>query len=269
MATTNAAYFDGTNDGLQEVAPHGQSDSKLWTFSLWFNKDALGTFTDFLSGNPGNRAVRAGTISTNLIIVQANLPDSSTLALDIRTSTSAFSAGVWNHLACSVDMADTAKRHLYLNGVSSLATVTKYTDSVLDFTNPMTVGVQGTGSRRMKGSLAEIWIDFENYMDLSDSAVLEKFRTSDGKAAYLGANGELPTGSQPEVYLGNPYSSFELNLAAGSDYSVTGALADATGPEAGPLPETANWSCERDVEHALFHRDIEFPPNRFHRFDAV
>ena len=52
----------------------------------------------------------------------------------------------------------------------------------------------------LDGCLSNIWVSIEERFDLTIAGNREKFRSASGENVFLGANGELPTGTQPFVY---------------------------------------------------------------------
>jgi hypothetical protein len=61
-------------------------------------------------------------------------------------------------------------------------------------------------------------------------ATRRKFIDALGKPVFLGANGELATGTAPAVFLSGDASTFATNLGTGGAFATTGTLTDATGP---------------------------------------
>ena len=52
------------------------------------------------------------------------------------------------------------------------------------------------------------------------------FLASDGKPANLGADGSTPTGTQPILYLANPFATFQNNLGSGGNFTENGELTE-------------------------------------------
>ena len=64
------------------------------------------------------------------------------------------------------------------------------------------IGGVGSGGQNFHGCIGPIWMD-NTYIDFSQASNRQKFTTSEflGKFRELGTNGELPTGSQPKIYI--------------------------------------------------------------------
>ena len=67
-----------------------------------------------------------------------------------------------------------------------------------------------------------------SYTDLSANNPF--WNADENKPAFLGVNGELPTGSSPLIYLPMRADNAGANKGTGGDFSVTGTLEGARGP---------------------------------------
>ncbi|MEC7029211.1 MAG: LamG domain-containing protein, partial [Pseudomonadota bacterium] len=194
----NAVYFDGTNDYLRILANlTGNSDSKLVSGSGWFKKEALGSQIIYTNTSGGFR-IRSDA-SDNFIIEGENIGDTG-LVLEIAAS-SPIADYDWHHFMFSVDMSDTNKRHLYIDGVDSIVVGT-YLDSAIRTTGTgHAFGSDTGGGISLNAALADIWLDYGTYVDLSKVDNRRKFISNSGMPMYLGADGSLPTGSPPDIFL--------------------------------------------------------------------
>lgn len=78
--------------------------------------------------------------------------------------------------------------------------------------------------------VSTIWIDFSHYLDLSVEANRRLFIDADKRPVDLGADGSLPLGVAPEIYLDNPYTTYNVNLGSGGDFRfVSGGVMDVNG----------------------------------------
>ena len=228
-----AADFDGTNDWFELSGGHGASDTKVGIVYLWVELDAAdGVDQRILSSQTAGFIVYRKT--SNKFSIYTEQPGGSTIALWYE-SASTYLAGstAWLHLLLSYDTAND-KKHLVINGVDDLGTVTNFVaDALIDYTDTLgLVGVSNnTGSLILNGGLAEIYVNTAEYMDITVEANYRKFISAAGKPAPLGPDGSIPTGSQPSVYLRDPFGSFETNYGSLGDFTVVGALtARATSP---------------------------------------
>jgi hypothetical protein len=88
-----------------------------------------------------------------------------------------------------------------------------------------------TGSENyFDGDIAEVYIAVGQWLDLTVQANREKFVLG-GKPVNLGADGSLPTGVAPTIYLRKPLSEFVINQGSGSSSSFSNigtAISNAT-----------------------------------------
>ncbi|MCR4341863.1 MAG: hypothetical protein NUW01_18460, partial [Gemmatimonadaceae bacterium] len=139
----------------------------------------------------------------------------------------------WNHLAWAYNLA-TPVAYLYINGADAEVAGSTETDDTIDYT----VTNHGIGGRPdvagslLNADLADVLIAFGEFFDISNSANLLKLRSAAGKPLNLGANGATPSGSQPIMFFrrapGAAASTFATNLGGGGDFTITGALTNAT-----------------------------------------
>lgn len=239
----DSADFDGTNDYMTRgAALTGAVDSKLGLISLWFRLDGGDASTmrlcygaSTVGGNTARNITVIRQISNFIRIQGFNAAGGSILAID---NTNALTAGAtWRHLLASWDMADTAKRHLYVDDVSDLNPIVYTNDTVNYASADFGIAARPDGVQKFNGCLAEVYMNFGVYLDLSVESNRRKFRTAAGLAADLGADGSTPTGSAPTIYLhlatGEAVANFATNRGTGGDFSISGTLeTGSSAPEA-------------------------------------
>jgi len=138
--------------------------------------------------------------------------------------------GQWYHVSLSVDMSNTDKRHLLIDGVEVSPNWNTYINDLIDFDNSekKAIAATRTGSSPAAVDLSEFYFD-TTYIDLSSDNPF--YDTETGKPKYLGASGELPTGSSPLVYLPLRADDAGNNLGTGGDFTVnSGPYTGARGP---------------------------------------
>lgn len=172
------------------------------TGSIWFNLNGR-SGNDFMLGISDGFSLTFGinlNATTNTITIGAG-----TTPLQATSATAISDTTNWHHLLFSFDLADTNKRHVYIDDTLESMTWSTYTNTNIDFapaTPNYLIGARAGGDY-FQGDLSEVWLDIGTYMDFSVVSNRRKFRTSGGLPKDLGANGELPTGSSPEIYLAN------------------------------------------------------------------
>jgi len=230
--SANAADFDGASY-IRSTSGNLDADSKQGIFSTFARFDGSDGVQKALvhysqSGGTNVRFIIERTAGNVLRIVGRNA--SGTDILDISTVATITADATWHHVACSWDLADTAKRHCYIDGSSSLS-VTTYTDDTIDYAHSAgshrkTIGGNSgtTPGALMNGCLSELFFD-NIYFDLSAAGNLEKFRSASGKPVNLGSDGSIPTGSQPTLYFRTAVPDWETNSGTSSGpWSESGTL---------------------------------------------
>ncbi len=194
-----AAYNATMTGGLQAVgtaaALAGVADSKVFTFSAWVKSNDTGSGV-FLSifGPAVEKFYVQFDASLKVQVVGLNAAGSTILNI---TTDAALSVSTWHHVLVVIDLTDTAKRKIYVDGASVAITVATYTNDTIDLvpTSPIFTAFNegNTQAKGLNGALAEMWFD-DSYNDN-----VCYFYCS-GKPSTLGTNGELPNGALPAGY---------------------------------------------------------------------
>ena len=221
--------FDGTNDYLTRGADlTGIADGKAGTISCWVRLDGGdGAFARILA-NAGPYFAFYRSSSNKFAVFGTNA--SGTNVLVLLTSNTYTASSVWVHVLVSWDLL-AGVGHLYINNISDLLAGATLTNDVINYataTPNWSVGAFTDGTQKLNGAVADLWFN-TTYLDISQSSNRAKFIDQVTlRPVPLGAKGELPTGSQPLLYLGRDYANFQTNLGSGGDFTVTGALERAT-----------------------------------------
>lgn len=230
-ATPIGAVFDGSNDYLSRGGGlTGAADGKLVTLSFWI-KLAGDAATDPILYGASGRWVTSKDQTTDNILVEAR-DSGGNVRLSVNSASNTLkAANGWQHVLASFDMANSSKRHLYIDDTSSLS-VSTYTNTDLDFTlSDWFVGIPATPALKLAATLADLWFAPGVYIDFSVEANRRKFITAAGGPASLGSDGSAPTGTPPLLFLGGPeISTWHTNKGTGGGMTVTGALTSAAGP---------------------------------------
>ena len=232
-----ATAFDSADRIIHSSDYTSSADSKLLTISLWFklsNAAENGTRRTLYWSTAAvflweveDGTHTGSSVNNGMYFVAEDSGFASPLKFVV-TSPTFTSGSTWHHFAMSVDMADTAKRFVYVDGSAATVTWINYNNLSLYFTsggNPSFMA-EGDGTSPCTGSLCEVWLAPGQYLDFSDSANLQKFRSAGGKPVSLGSDGSTPTGTAPKVYLKNGFATFQNNLGGGGNFTVTGTLTD-------------------------------------------
>jgi len=223
------ATFDGTNDYLTRGGNlTGIADGKAGTISFWFRRGA--TADTYMLTSAETTVLRfAAMFQSSKVTVYGRNAAASDI-LNLRTVNTFGISPIWHHAIASWNLA-TGAGYLYIDNVSDLEASPTLTDDTLDLaysTGEWAIGANTNGGQKMTGDLADLWFH-TTYIDLSIAANRAKFIDQNTlRPVPLGAKGELPTGSQPLLYLGRDYANFHTNLGSGGAFTVTGALTRGT-----------------------------------------
>lgn len=221
-----ASDFDGTNDHMERGGDFtGNTDGKLLTLSTFIRFNATPTTARrVIQSRGGTNGIFFGTgVSSEVEITAWNSANSLVLNVD---GVDSLTTGQWYHIMASFDMSNAARRHLYVDDVDKL-NVSTYVDDNIDFTqtNHYIASNEASGNL-LNGCLSELYINYDEYIDLSIEANRRLFIDASVKPVDLGSDGSTPTGNAPIGYWNNPFGSFETNKGTGGNMTVTGALTE-------------------------------------------
>lgn len=238
----NVAYsdLDGSSDYLSRAtAPTGIADGKAFTFACVLNPDthvsAGGYIISFADSTNRKFDLLYDRDGKYLTVKATN--SSNVDVLSFTTEPGSIPTGRNCVVSISIDLADTGKRHINVNGIIASASWNTYTNDVIDFTGYATpryrIGSSPTASSFFGGRLGNVFFD-TRYIDLSQPDNLAKFVTGtgiDAKPVDLGANGEKPFGTPPLIYLTMYGNNAGKNYGTGGDFTVnSGPFPGARGP---------------------------------------
>lgn len=228
------SYLDGSADYLSRTtAPTGIANGKQFTCS----------FVVRLDDNTDERVFTIATSTSNRFYITCNSNgiqfvgwnSAGTIIFNAESSGINIVAGRNYCVQCAVDLTDTAKRSIYVNGVSCGSFAT-YDNDNINFnvtSSPVYVIGKNASTTYFIGRLGAFWFN-TSYIDLSQPANLAKFVTGtgiDAKPVDLGASGELPTGTSPLIYLPMYGNNAGKNYGTGGDFTVnSGPYTGARGP---------------------------------------
>lgn len=225
--------LDGGNDYLSRAsALTGIVDGKQVTCAFTASIDSFATSGIVLHMYAATDYFRVYLYSSGM---QVNAYNPTTPPINFTVSGFTPVIGRNYHVVFSFDLTDTGKRYLFINGVSYTMSFSAYNNASIAFTTFSTVrvGLDSGGTNYYNGKLGALWFN-ASYIDLSQSSNLAKFVTGtgiDAKPVDLGANGELPTGTSPLIYLPMYGNNAGKNYGTGGDFTVnSGPYTGARGP---------------------------------------
>lgn len=156
-------------------------------------------------------------------------------AIDVAGSTSVFtftgptlSNNVWHHVLFAYDSA-TLTGKLYVDATFHSNPTTNLGGLIGIPTSTQIASFVASSTANFTGSLAEVWIGYGQYLDLTSSPNRAKFITVGNKPASLGATGTTPTGVRPTLFFKGDGTAFGTNRGVGGAFTQTGTLGTATG----------------------------------------
>lgn len=235
----NAPYSDlnGTSQYLsRDVVLSGAASGKQITFHCVFNPDEISAAGRVFSiGTTYYDGFTVMLTSGYIRISGSNM--SATQIIAVNTATGITAVGRSITLTLSVDLADSTKRKVIVNGIDVTPDSgwTYANDNMALAALSCRIGANNTTTPAayFNGRLGNLYFDTK-YIDLSKPENLAKFVTGTGidcKPVDMGANGELPTGTPPLIYLPMYGNNAGKNYGTGGDFTVNGGpFPGARGP---------------------------------------
>jgi hypothetical protein len=228
-----ASAFDGSNDYLSSTGI-GASDGKVFTLSSVMEVTTVGYARFFAIGTTaGGMKLEARKEAGNLYLRAANT--SGTQVLEVSTPALTMPLGSHIHIVISVDLSDTAKRAIYIDGVAITGTWSTYTDDTLDFTSDVyLVGAPPNipSGYKWNGALGETYFNTA-YTDLATD---NPFWNSDTNRPNSVRKVIEDTGVTPLIALPMYANDAGNNLGTGGDFTVN------SGPYVGARGGSEFWA---------------------------
>lgn len=221
----NSVNFDGTNDYLTRGADlTGNANSKLGTFSCWVNlkggNATLVRLYDLDLATPRFSVLRQADDTWRV-----NARDTgATLTLQMDSNSTYTDASGWHHILMSWDTASAS--HLWVDDSDDEAAGTTLVDAAIDYTDTdHSIGAVPDGTQKISADIADLWFT-NDFIDISSQSNRRLFIDSFGKPVFLGASGQIPTGTDPLVFFSGPTADWHTNLGSGLGFTENGVLTD-------------------------------------------
>jgi hypothetical protein len=218
------------SSALSGISNGAQGTVSFWVRHLAGNSQLQNVFNISEGTSQLVNVLRASSTDANRYFVICRTAGLTQL-INIRTAAGVTVSSGWVHVIASWNAGSAAQ--MYLNDVSSISITTNTAGTIKYDGDRAAVGryahTIGTPNPPdgLDGDLADFWFT-PTFIDLSVGANRRKFVTAGVKPVDLGANGQLPTGSSPAVFIKGPAASFDTNLGTGGNFTVTGTLTNAT-----------------------------------------
>lgn len=232
--------FDGSNDYLTRGALTGAANGNAGTLVYTIETTTVGGSFAVVWSRTNNAGVQSLLVSGGDITLSLRDASSAGIVAVQHTPSASLLDGTPHTVHWSWDTA-AQRLELAIDGAAqSLGTPTWSSTNAVGYAaaTGWRVGASNTGSDKLLGCLGDVFFD---------TAAETRAGTSDGRAAFhdgtravfLGADGSLPTGSQPIVCLSRQGSDAPDDLATnrgtGGDFTVVGALGECLLQAAGGI----------------------------------
>ncbi|GKY89317.1 hypothetical protein STA1M1_31860 [Sinisalibacter aestuarii] len=232
-----AVYFNSAGTTYLDYAGAltGVTDSKMVTGSFWIRRNASGLGAQQKVFRSSGNAFIIELTTANEVRIKGE--DSvGTTQLDA-TSTATITDTAWHHVMFSANVNAPGAAYFYIDGLDASDAAPTANDVNLYFSVAgQWIGADSAPSQLLDGDLADLWLDFGTYIDLSNADNRRKFITASGDPVDLGSIGQYPTGTAPDIYMSGRATTWATNKGTGGGFTVNGALSDAAGsPTSIPL----------------------------------
>lgn len=226
-----AVNFDGSNDYLTRAGLAAGADGRKGIISFWYQINggdgALQNILVISASGSGRFVVSREAVNRWKLTMREQSAGTDLITGTPFATTTNITAGAgWHHFIASWDLdAGVSSLQLYIDGSSARSGTPTVTAGDIDYvTNEITIGASASSANKINMDLSELYLNISENIDLSNSANLQKWRTSGGKPENLGSDGSTPTGTQPQIYLKNPVDTWQDNLGTGGNFTENGAL---------------------------------------------
>lgn len=229
----NAVDYNGSSDYLLRASDYaGIADSRQGILSFWMRIDG-GDGTQMFPFSNYSQTCRIVRETSNDFTMLISSAGGASAVFRQSSGGSLTASASWRHALLSWDTNFSAGNkllHFYIDGVD---VGTSITDSHAAFDVDYTVGAWSVAATTdplypFNGALAEMYFAPGQYLDFSQQANRELFRSPAGKPVGLGSDGSLPTGTAPILYLPNPAATVGNNAGTGGNLTINGSPATAS-----------------------------------------
>lgn len=231
----NAVTFDGTNDTLYLGSTlNGVNDGSKVTGSFWVRRDSAESGNLHVILQSQNSQSLVQWESGNRFFTKYKNAETDDV-LGIRSNVAYTDSG-WHHVMWSGDINTPGSAKMYIDGID-VTTVSDFgdanagngTNDILDFAvNEYRIGSNiSAAAAFLNGDVADFWMDFGTYIDLTDADNRAKFRSTNGMPMYLGPDGSLPLGKKPDIFFSGETADWHTNKGSGGGFTENGAITDA------------------------------------------
>jgi hypothetical protein len=221
--------FNGTTTYLDGNALTGIADAKVGTVVLVVRFAGAASAAEIIFGCTGGALLIQRTNVGNINVVGENA--AGTPIMDFATTGTPCSAAGTYVIMASWDLATASQNRLYISDVSNFAETTRANDTIDYTVAEWSIGASPSGTSFFSGDLYALWFDPTQRLEFNTESVRRKFIDGNGTPVYLGAAGQLPTGTAPGVFHAyDDNNSWHINRGSfqSTTWTQNGAAATAT-----------------------------------------
>ena len=243
-----------TRDSALALVP----SSKKATFACWFNADA-GNGGVILSGGPSAFSRFQISLNSTTGKLSLVLRDSAAALIYAASTNTAFDDSAWHHVVISIDLSATTVSWKVDRSSPALTITTPAANVEIDIAGATQWKVGNTfnnGGVNYAGALYDLLFKVGVFVDITDVNELEKFVSSDGRAAS-GNTFFQNVGPNPGIKpIGYGHQARDAFGGEPADIYFSGVFQDNKGT-AGPFVLSGTFTAEEDpdVYRAAAHYD--------------
>lgn len=229
LSWINAAYYQANgvifNNGpylARAAAFTGIVNTKIGILSFWLKCSGNDGVEQFLFRAAGGISQTSKTIANKLNMDFGQTPSGD---LAFTSADSFLSDTQWHHFAGYWDATDSTKCGVVIDGVRSPLGGTVTNNPVNYGVTDWGVAANHVGGGPFSGSLADFYFNSNETLDLNVASNLAKFYSA-GRPVYLGADGSIPTGNKPMMFLTGNAAAFPTNVGTGGGMTLHGVITD-------------------------------------------
>jgi hypothetical protein len=213
-----ASTFDGGADYMENTSISTPT-TKEFTFSAFIKLNANNNGYLFTKAQYSNGVVNPFELyySGSNIRIRAATDVGGTVTANYTIPSSDLPLGKYVSVQISFDLTSTSNRYVLVNGNDAGGSWTTYSNTQTVAGNRACVGGSYSSTFGFDGDISDLYFD-TSYIDLATYNPFYDAGTN--KPKYLGASGELPTGSSPLIYLPLRADDAGNNLGTGGDFTV-------------------------------------------------
>ncbi len=250
-----AVFFDGSTRYTVVGQNMTLVSSKVGVLSVWIKPDGVSGFNhDIISGRgtfPGTTTYvtirEFGTGSSIGFEIQLQNTAGGSTVLRLRTVGGELTAGQWNHVLSSWDVAN-GRGDIFVNDVQASLGIQTIVDLDIGYNRgtEWTIGNSFLTSEPFRGAIDEIYLNDKSYIDITVAANRRRFYGALASQIGLGHEARAATGTQPLLFFTHGPGNFGRNDGSGGNIpTIVGAPTFSSGRPATVETLSRGWWGER------------------------